>query len=125
MRRGNVVMDIASPIVVATDPACWPGFAVGAGDGDVCVFYRRPSDARAALSPSSLVFDGQGRRLVVIDGELRVSPREPDGAEELYELLRQWLGYMDAHRGGVGVTETLTEMIELCLEHAADCGLYR
>jgi hypothetical protein len=77
------------------------------------------------MSPSSLVFDGLGRRLVVVDGELQVSAADPDGAEELYELLRQWLGYMDAHRGGVGVTETLSRLLELCVEHATDCGLYR
>lgn len=71
------------------------------------------------------MFDGQGQRLAVVDGELQVAQTNPDGADELYDLLRRWLGYMDAHRGGVGITETLPELLELSVEHATDCGLYR
>jgi hypothetical protein len=117
-------MGIVPPIVVATDPECWPGFVVRAGQPPVCVFYRRPAAAQAALSPNSLVFDRQGQRLVVVDAELHVSPTDPDGAEELANLLCSWLGYMDAIRGSVAGTP-LPELLELCVEHAADCGLYR
>jgi hypothetical protein len=116
-------MAIVAPLIVATDPESWPGFVVQAGQPPVCVFYRRPEDAQAAVSPSSLVFDGQGQRLVVVNGELRVSPTDPDGAEELANLLTGWLQYMDAVRGGHGGIP-LPRLLELCVEHAADCGLY-
>ena len=117
-------MVIVAPIVVATDPECWPGFVVEAGHGDVCVFYRRVEDAQPAVSPSSLVFDGQGQRLVLVDGGLQVSLTEPDGRDELCELLRGWLGYMDAIRWSVAETP-LHDLLEQCVDHAADCGLYR
>jgi hypothetical protein len=117
-------MVIVPPIIVATDPERWPGFVVRAGQPPVCVFYRRPAAAQAALWPNSLVYDGQGQRLVVVDGELHASPTDPDGAEELADLLCSWLGYMDAIRGSVAGTP-LPELLELCVEHAADCGLYR
>ena|ERR1700757_4237770 len=117
-------MDVVAPIVVATDPDRWPGFVVRAGHPDVCVFYRHPATAQAALSPGSLVYDGRGQRLVVSDGELHVSPVDPDGAEELADLLRSWLGYMDAIRWSVADTP-LPDLLEQCIEHAADRGRYR
>ena len=61
---------------------------------------------------------------MAVDGELQVSPTDPDGEEELAELLVDWLGYMDAIRGSVAGTP-LPRLLELCVEHAADCGLYR
>ena len=78
----------------------------------------------AVLSPTSLVFDGRGQRLVVSNGELRASPTDPDGSEELADLLRNWLGYMDAIRWSVADTP-LPDLLEQCLDHAAACGLYR
>jgi hypothetical protein len=119
-----VDMVIVAPIVVATDPKSWPGSVVGAGQPAACVFYRRLAEAAAAASPGSLVFDGQGQRLVMVDDELHVSPTNPDAATELTELLIGWLGYMDAIRGSVDGTP-LPRLMELCVEHAADCGLYR
>jgi hypothetical protein len=115
---------ITAPVVVARDPADWPGSVVGAGQSDVCVFYRRLADAQAAASSNSLVFDGEGRRLLMVDGELRVSPTNSDGAQQLSALLTSWLGYMDAIRGSAAGT-LLPRLIELCVEHAAQCGLYR
>jgi hypothetical protein len=117
-------MDIVAPIVVATDPGAWPGSVVGAGQPAVCVFYRHLSEAQAAASPDSVVFDGQGQRLVMVDDALRVSPTNPDAETELAELLIGWLGYMDAIRGSAAGTP-LPRLIELCVDHAADCGLYR
>jgi hypothetical protein len=117
-------MVIVAPIVVATDPEAWPGSVVGAGQPAVCVFYRHLSEAQAAASPDALVFDGQGQRLVLVDGALHVSPENPDAEAELAELLIGWLGYSDAIRGSVAGTP-LPRLIELCIEHAADCGLYR
>ena len=96
---------------------------VRAGHPPVCVFYRRPEAARAAMSPSDLVFDGQGRRLSVVNDELQVSPTDPDGGEELADLLTGWLQYMDAVRGELGEIP-LPRLLELCVEHAEDCGLY-
>jgi hypothetical protein len=119
-----VAMAIVAPIVVATDPESWPGFVVQPGHGDVCVFYRRVDDARTAVSPSSLVFDAHGQRLVLVDGRLQVSFTEPDGSDELCHLLREWLGYMDAIRWSVADTP-LESLLEQCVEHATDCGLYR
>jgi hypothetical protein len=117
-------MDIAPPVVVAMDPETWPGSVVRAGHPDVCVFYRRAEDAAVAATPSSLVFDGQGQRLVSVNGELRVSPTDADGQTELTDLLAGWLGYMDAIRGSVAGIP-LQDLIEICVDHAEDCGLYR
>ena len=117
-------MVIVAPLVVAADPETWPGSVVGSGQSTACVFYRRIADASAAASTGSLIFDGQGQRLVLTDGALRVSATDPDGQAELADLLIGWLGYMDAIRGSV-VGTPLPRLIELCIEHAADCGLYR
>jgi hypothetical protein len=116
-------MTVVAPIVVATDPESWPGFVVQAFQPPVCVFYRRLADARAAMSPGSLVFDAQGQRLIAVDGELQVSPTDPDGGDELVELLCSWLGYMDAIRGSVAGIP-LPSLLELCIDHATGCGLY-
>jgi hypothetical protein len=79
-------VEITPPIVVVTGPDC--------------AFYRIATDAVAAgLRHGSRAFDALGQRLTVTDGIVRVSPTDPDGAEELAGLLRRWLGYMDALRG--------------------------
>jgi hypothetical protein len=79
------MMEIVAPIIVAL--------------GEDCAFYRTSSQAIAAGIPNgALVFDMQGRRLEAMDGALRVSATNPDGADELVGLLRRWLGYMDALR---------------------------
>jgi hypothetical protein len=68
-------------------------------DSPDCRFYRSVAAAvTSGLSPHTKVFDAQGHRLVAAAGALRVSPANPDGADELAELLRSWLGYMDAIR---------------------------
>jgi hypothetical protein len=85
-------MAIVAPVVVATDPETWPGSVVGAGQPAVCVFYRCLADAAAAAAPGSLVFDLQGQRLITVEGELHVSPTNPDAEAELAELLVSWLG---------------------------------
>jgi hypothetical protein len=118
------VTDIVAPIVVAMSPETWPGSVVRACQPDVCAFYRHVDDALAAMRSGSSVFDGRGQRLVVADGQLRVSPTNPDARGELSELLECWLGYMDAIRGSVAGTP-LPDLIRLCVEHAAECGLYR
>lgn len=77
--------DVTPPIVVADSPDCR--------------FYRSAASAvTSGLTPQTKVFDAQGHRLVAAAGALHVSPANPDGADELAELLRSWLGYMDAIR---------------------------
>jgi hypothetical protein len=118
------VTAIAAPIVVAMDPRTWPGSVVRADQPDVCVFYRSLAGARAGSSVESLVFDASGHRLVNRDGELHISPTDPDAQAELAALLVDWLGYMDAIRGSLAGTP-LADLIEMCVDHAVDCGLYR
>jgi hypothetical protein len=88
------------------------------------VFYRHIADAEQAATAESAVYDAHGQRLTVVDGTLRVASTSPDAHEELSDLLIGWLGYMDAIRGSVAGTP-LPDLIRLCVEHAADCGLYR
>jgi hypothetical protein len=67
-------MEIAAPVIVSVVPDCR--------------FYRSVADAAAVGFPSGArVFDPGGQRLEVIDGALPVSKTEPDGADELAEVL--------------------------------------
>ena len=78
-------MEIAAPVIVSVDPDCR--------------LYQSVADAAAVGIPGGArVFDSDGQRLELIDGELRVSKTEPDGADELGEVLRCWRGYIDALR---------------------------
>jgi hypothetical protein len=77
-------MPIAPPIVVATGPDCH--------------FYRDIAHAVGARpAAEAKVFDALGQRLIVEGNGLRVAPNA-DGADELADLLRTWLGRMDALR---------------------------
>lgn len=95
--------DITPPIVVADAPECR--------------FYRSSAAAVAAgLTAHTKVFDAHGHRLVAVAGGLRVSPADRDGAEELAELLRGWLGYMDAIRWSVADWD-LPLLLQASVEH--------
>ena len=95
--------DITPPIVVADAPECR--------------FYRSSAAAvTARLTPHTKVFDAHGHRLVAVAGGLRVSPADRDGAEELAELLRGWLGYMDAIRWSVADWD-LPLLLQASVEH--------
>jgi hypothetical protein len=63
-------MNIATPVVVSVDPDCR--------------LYRSAAYAAVAGIPSGArVFDSDGQRLEPVEGELRVSRTNPDGADEL------------------------------------------
>jgi hypothetical protein len=95
--------DITPPIVAADDPDC--------------KFYRSAADALAAgFTPTTKVFDGQGHRLSAMGNRLRVSRSDPDGAGELAEILRRWLGYMDAIRWSTADME-LELLVQASVEH--------
>jgi hypothetical protein len=95
--------DITPPIVIA--------------DGPDCRFYRAEASAAAAVVTShAKVFDAHGHRLVTVPGGLRVSSADADGAEELAELLRRWLGYMDAIRWSTADME-LPLLLQASTEH--------
>jgi hypothetical protein len=99
-RRGP---DITPPIVAADDPDC--------------KFYRSTADALAAgFTPATKVFDAQGHRLLARGSRLGVSPSDPDGAVELAEILRRWLGYMDAIRWSTADME-LELLVQASVEH--------
>lgn len=94
---------ITPPIVVADHPECW--------------FYRSSAAAATArLTAHTKVFDAHGNRLVAVAGELRVSPADPDGAEELAGILRGWLGYMAAIRWST-VEMDLPLLLQASTEH--------
>jgi hypothetical protein len=105
-RRRNVERagpEITPPIVVSDDPDC--------------KFYRTPADALAAgFTPTMKVFDGQGHRLLAAGNQLFVSPSDSDGAVELAEVLRRWLGYMDAIRWSTADME-LELLVQASVEH--------
>jgi hypothetical protein len=99
--------DITPPIVLA--------------DGPECRFYRSCAAATAGLTPHTKVFDAHGLRLVAAAGGLRVSPADPHGAEELAEILRRWLGYMDAIREST-VDWDLPLLVKASAEHLGYSG---
>ena len=95
-------MQIAAPVIVSVDPDCR--------------FYRSVTDAAVAGIPSGArVFDSGGQRLELIDGELRVSPAAPEGADELAEVLRCWLGYIDALREST-MNWLLSDLVQASLD---------
>lgn len=100
-RRAGPV--ITPPIVVTDDPDC--------------KFYRSTADALAAgFTPTTKVFDAQGHRLLAAGNKLRMSSSDPDGAVELAEVLRRWLGYMDAIRWSTADME-LQLLVQASVEH--------
>jgi hypothetical protein len=95
-------LDITPPIVVV--------------DGPDCKFYRSAAAVMPRLTLDTKVFDAQGYRLVGAGSRLRVSATNPDGAQELAELLRGWLGYMDAIRWSTADME-LPLLLQASTEH--------
>jgi hypothetical protein len=98
-----------------TGPAITPPNVVS--DDPECKFYRTPADALAAgFTPTMKVFDAQGHRLLPAGNQLHMSPTDPDGAVELAEVLRRWLGYMDAIRWSTANME-LELLVQASVEH--------
>jgi hypothetical protein len=96
-------VEIVPPIVVSVDPDCW--------------FYRSAADALVAGSADrARVFDAHGQRLDFIDGGLRPSPENADGADELAEVLSRWLRYMDALRESTANWE-LSLLVQASVDH--------
>jgi hypothetical protein len=95
-------MEITAPVIVSVDPDCR--------------FYRRAADVAASGIPSgATIFDSCGHRLEPVDGELRVLPNNPDGADELADVLRCWQGYIDALR-----ESTMNWSLELLVRASLD-----
>jgi hypothetical protein len=96
-------MDVEPPIVVSTEPDC--------------AFYRTADEAvQAGLPSSAAIFDCLGPRLEICDGRLRVAVTEPDGADDLARILRDWLGYMDALRESTA-NWSLPLLVRASIEH--------
>ena len=96
-------LTISPPIIVAADPDCW--------------FYRSAADAVASgLGADVKVFDARGQRLEMAGADLHVSRTNPDCAQELAGLLRNWLGYMDAVRWSTA-DMTLPWLLKAAVEH--------
>jgi hypothetical protein len=102
-------MDVAPPVVVSIESGC--------------AFYRTADEAvRAGLPSSATIFDCLGRRLEICDGRLRVAASEPDGADDLARILRDWLGYMDALRESTA-TWSLALLVRASIEHLGYFGV--
>jgi hypothetical protein len=94
-------VDVAPSIVASTEPDC--------------AFYRTADDAiRAGLPSSAVVFDSLGRRLELVDGQLRVA--EANGVDDLARILRDWLGHMDALRESTA-NWSLPLLLRASIEH--------
>ena len=79
-----------------------------------CTFHRTPAAAvRAARSGDSTLYDANGLRLTRTAAGLEVSSAEPD---ELADLLRRWLGQVDALRESTR-TWTLQLLVHAAVEH--------
>jgi hypothetical protein len=95
-------MPITPPIVVATGPDC--------------DFYRDGAEAvRSGPTAEAKVFDALGQRLAVEGDGLRVAPNA-EGADELAELLRTWLGRMDALRESTA-NWSLSLLVQASVDH--------
>jgi hypothetical protein len=95
---------VIPPIIVCAAPECW--------------FYRSSEDSRAAGIPfGAKVFDGTGQRLEIDGADLSVVRGDHNGDDELAEILRSWLGYMDAIRGST-VDWPLHMLVRCSVEHA-------
>jgi hypothetical protein len=95
-------MAIAPPIVVATGPDCH--------------FYRDVASAVGSRpTADAKVFDALGQRLTVEGDGLRVASNA-NGADELADLLRTWLGRMDALRESTA-NWSLSLLVQAAVDH--------